>query len=152
MFSDWRRCRGTRVNALIICSVQGVFGHVLLHHSLCICPRALRLNSMAKLGLCLQGSAIKIQAQFSNVYRKKSLHVHGLDTLISKNRSWGAGISGKLFQNRNHDPVIGLGREGRRLYPGDAILFSRASNVVRRGRSMCLDEACALLYLGIYHL
>ena len=121
LFSDWRRCRGARVNALIICSVQGVFGHVLLHHSLCICPRALRLNSMAKLGLCLQGSAIKIQAQFSNVYRKKSLH--GLDTLISKNRSRGAGISGKLFQNRNRDPVIGLGREGRRLYPGDAFLF-----------------------------
>ena len=73
---------------------------------------------MANLGLCLQGSAIKIQAQFSNVYRKNLLH--GLDTLISKNRSRGAGISGKLFQNRNRDPVIGLGREGRRLYPGDA--------------------------------
>ena len=103
---------------------------------------------MAKLGLCLQGSAIKIQAQFSNVYRKNLLH--GLDTLISKNRSWGAGISGKLFQNRNRDPVIGLGREGRRLYPGDAFLFFRASNVLRPGRSMCLDEACALLYYKSY--
>ena len=144
LFSDWRRCRGARVNALIICSVQGVFGHVLLHHSLCICPRALRLNSMAKLGLCLQGSAIKIQAQFSNVYRKNLLH--GLDTLISKNRSRGAGISGKLFQNRNRDPVIGLGREGRRLYPGDAFLFFRASNVARRGRRLCWTKLRAILY------
>ena len=79
---------------------------------------------MAKLGLCLQSSAIKIQAQFSVVRKKRiTWFEHGLDTLISKNRSRGAGISGKLFQNRNRDPVIGLGREGRRLYPGDAFLF-----------------------------
>ena len=75
---------------------------------------------MTNSGLCLQGSAIKIQAHFRNVTPKK---VYGLDTLISKNRSWGAGISGKLFQNRNQNPIIGLGREGRRLYPGDAFLF-----------------------------
>ncbi len=76
---------------------------------------------MANLGLCLQRSAIKIQAHFRNVTPKKLLH--GLDTLMSKNRSWGAGISGKLFQNRNQNPIIGLGREVRRLYPGDAFLF-----------------------------
>ena len=76
---------------------------------------------MAELGLHLQGSSIKINAQFSNVYRKNLFL--GLDTLISKNRSRGAGFSGKLFQNRDHDPIIGLGREGRRLYPGDAFLF-----------------------------
>ena len=85
----------------------------------------------------------KIQAQFSNVYRKKSLH--GLDTLISKNRSRGAGISGKLFQNRNPDPIIGLGREGRRLYPGDAsLLFPSETLTVRPGRSNVVDEASCL--------